>query len=210
MPFKNPILVVDGDGGQYVEVTNDPLTNEPVIYWHTGAATEAAPGSIKSSGATQPSPLTLDITGPQHQDDANPPNISLSSFAGGESDINLFADRIATQHPIVYDTAWFNVTLLNSWAAVAGFSVDYRMDAAGNVHVRGAVAGGTAVTVGNLPAGYRPVGQLYEPAPLRATAGAGVVSSVQVLTNGNIVIVTNFASAQARLALDFSFPVPPS
>ena len=111
------------------------------------------------------------------------------------------------------DTAWTALTLANGWVqdtanspAGAGDAVPaYFKDAAGIVHVRGYIKSGTAVAIATLPAGYRPT-LTFESPSLRSSTGVGAVSNVRVSTAGVIDVLTNFASAQTRLTLWFSFP----
>lgn len=101
---------------------------------------------------------------------------------------------------------WHALTLQNSWVADAvGREPQYFVDATGMVHVRGVVKNGLTTTIGTLPAGYRPTGQPWDSAALRAGASTAA-SHVEVSTAGVIVIRTNLATAQTRLELCFSFP----
>lgn len=207
MAFRNPAILATGDGQQYVEVGNDPTTGEPKIMFHTGATSEVEPGVIRSSGETQTSPLELELRGPVHQNAGGAyPSISLQTYATGERDMNLYADRIGASVPILNGVVWVGVggSFLNGWTDVAGGRVGYYMDSAGNVHVRGIVNSGTAVGLWNMGTGYWPdqtmefVCRGGNPGPL--------MCSVQVTNLGAVSILTNFAAAQARLSLDFTYP----
>lgn len=205
MAFRNPAILATGDGAQYVEVGNDQLTGEPRIFFHTGAATEISPGMIRSSGETVPGDLQLEIRGPAHQDAGGGyPHINLSTFSGGETDINLFASRIAVSGPVILGTDWTQPALLNGWTDVAGGRVGLFKDAAGTVHVRGVVSGGSSVGLFNVgDAAYWPL-QTCEFVCRGGNPGP-LMCSVQVQTDGDVTILTNLTSAQARLAIDFSY-----
>lgn len=99
---------------------------------------------------------------------------------------------------------WHNVARVNGWADFAGSRARYFKDGAGVVHVNGIVASGTAALIGTLPVGYRPA-QSHEFA-LAGAAASNVLCSVRIDSTGAITVLSNLASAQARLPLDFAFP----
>lgn len=111
------------------------------------------------------------------------------------------------------DLAWTSLTLAGSWVqdttnppgAVGNAAPSYHKDANGNVHVRGYIRAGAAVTIATLPAGYRPT-LTYESPLLRANTGSANFSTVRVQTNGVMDVFTNSASAFVRLSLNFMFP----
>lgn len=206
MAFKNPALYASGTGQQYVEVGNRETTGEPAILFHTGASSEVDPGLIRSSGETQDSPLELEIRGPVHQNAGGSyPSITMQTYATGERLINLDADRIAVNTPIIYETAWVDGWLLGTWVDAPGARIGVMKDAAGNVHLRGNVNGGATVAVGQLPSSLYYPSQSYE---FVAKGGAGIGGQVawQVTTTGAINILTNLALAQARMPLFATFP----
>ena len=92
---------------------------------------------------------------------------------------------------------WQSVTALgiafvNSWTDVAGARFGAYKDAVGNVHLRGNLISGTAVTILTLPVGWRPSSNL------EFTMRAGtVVSAVSVSTAGVLAVTANFATAAA-------------
>jgi hypothetical protein len=79
-------------------------------------------------------------------------------------------------------------TLLNSWANYGGgySNAGFYKDPFGRVHLRGAVAGGTATgVIFTLPEGYRPSGSLLIPAV--AQEGATLYATfVTITANGNV------------------------
>lgn len=87
------------------------------------------------------------------------------------------------------DTGWIVPSLLNGWTVSGGFIVQYRL-LNGIVHVRGRVAGGTAVGVFQLFSQYRPGGTNVVVA---AVVDGGLTSTattpVYVDTSGNVVAV---------------------
>lgn len=77
---------------------------------------------------------------------------------------------------------WITPTLLNSWAAVSIYVIQYRKNQLGNVEIRGRVTGGAAGTaVFTLPAGYRPPYTQFW-----VSQGNSAVSYGNVDTNGNV------------------------
>lgn len=98
---------------------------------------------------------------------------------------------------------WTNFAFAGTWANFAGFTTSYRMDAAGNVQVRGAIQGGAAVAIGTLPAGYRPQ-QTFETLQRGGNPGP-VMCAIQVSPAGAVTLITNLASAAVRCAFDFTF-----
>lgn len=196
-------FIVGSDPGQHIKMDLDGL-GRPEIELSTGAVTEASPALIRTSPPALTGENFVEIIGPNNS--GNPglvPNISLITWNGSASQIVLTADDFRVNNPIILDSVWSPIILAGTWVDAAGARAQYLKDAAGTVHVRGQISGGAAVTIGNLPAGYRPT-QTVQMA-LRSGAGAGVTSAIAFQTNGDIVVITNLAQSTPLQRLDCSF-----
>lgn len=71
---------------------------------------------------------------------------------------DLFIDGIGSVKSELISVSYVAPTVLNGWTNLGGeyANIAYRKDAKGNVIFRGCLAGGTASTFFQLPAGYRP------------------------------------------------------
>lgn len=95
------------------------------------------------------------------------------------------------------DTAWHFPTLLNGWLNYGGAfaTAAYRKDASNYVHVKGLIKSGTiGAAAFNLPAGYRPGGQV-----LYGTISNNVIGRVDVGTNGDLNITSPSSAAWVSL-----------
>jgi hypothetical protein len=201
VPFKNPALLVLGPGDQSVELGNNPLTGAPQVRMSTGATTETQPALLGVSAAAVNDPLYLDISGPVHSFwDPSAPTIRLSTFgsalpAGGRY-INFFSDHLRTDQPLTLNDTWTPLVLAGTWVG----TVEYLVDAANNVHLRGLASGGAAVTIATLPAALWPT-QTVE-FSCKGGAGVGATVAFNISTAGQMLVLTNLASATARMPLD--------
>lgn len=109
--------------------------------------------------------------------------------------------------PLQFDT-WQSITNLsaltggtafvNSWTDTAGARFGGYKDAVSNVHLRGLVKSGTAVTIFTLPVGWRPSSNM----DFTIRTGT-VVSAVNVAPTGIVTVTANFASIGA-VGIDLS------
>lgn len=207
--------------GEHIEAGGTDAPNGFAFY--SGLAIESAPGTVEpfvdpSLAGMALSSNTLNGGGPG--DGAAQATIQVwrySAALGGRCAVQITADDITMNMPPASGTfkinrditrigeAWTNVTRVNSWVDFAGSRARYYRDSLGIVHVNGVVASGTAALIGTLPVGFRP-SQSHEFA-LPGAAAINVLCAVRINTDGTITVVSNLASAQARLALDFSFPI---
>lgn len=79
--------------------------------------------------------------------------------------------------------AWTGIILQNGWAA-SSRSPKTAVDAQGIVHLRGAVTGGTAKTIGYLPSSARPTSTIY----LTAHNNKGATVGIVIQSNGFVVV----------------------
>lgn len=191
------------------------VANQLLAY--SGLGTEVAPGGIVvggSGGAGQleimhptTGALAQGSIGVNQIDAGGSSEVRLKSSAGGVlEDLVTPANNLSWVGGTLYkDLGWTTLTLINSWVRDSvNTTPQYLRDAAGNVWVRGAVKNGVTAVIAVLPAGYRPT-QGIELQVLRATAGAGIYSTVTVATDGTITVNTNVGSAQTRLVLALCF-----
>lgn len=102
---------------------------------------------------------------------------------------------------------WLTPTLENFWVdyGVAGYSAAQYQKAGERVRMRGAVKDGTEPPAGDsvllttLPAGYRPPYNKSFLADCRTPAGDVFVASLEVKTDGRVVL---YSAANGYLALD--------
>lgn len=199
---------VSGDGtGKRIEINGSgPYANGITLY--TGNAQEAAPAQLQALDGVGDFPqLGVELTSPtagaptqsaflRLLSQTNDPNGSAAWISAKEISV-LGALEVDT------DETWHNLTLVNSWATLAGLVPRYRKDFAGNIYLIGRLSGGTTGTIATLPVGYRPIAVID--IALKSAGDSSSVSWIQVNTTGTITVVGNVAAAQTWLALNLSF-----
>lgn len=177
--------------GRHVEINTPAHLGEIALFSGNGA--EVNPAVI---GMVSGVPGTLEIS-----------SDSLIQLTTPITYFGVVPNRIQTDGTTVMKEgeSWHGITLINSWAQVATSTPQYFKDSSGIVHVRGIISSGTATTIGNLPAGYRPTSFTWQSPAQRSGTGTAV-SHINVGTNGDLVVATNFVTAQTQLSMFFSFP----
>lgn len=83
---------------------------------------------------------------------------------------------------------WTALALLNSWTAIAGEqAAEYRIIGT-DVDLRFAVEDGTTLTIGNMPAGLRPVNPSPHVVAVHDNTAAADFGHLRILANGDIVL----------------------
>lgn len=200
-------LIVGPNPGQHIRVGLDSISR-PVIEFSTGGALETDPGFVRTTPPSQPNESALELSAPLNGNapvGSIRPEIDLTSWAGSQSLINLWADLILTNNPILLDQFWVNLPFSGTWTDVAGARAGYFKDATGRVQLRGQVVGGGAAQIGVLPLGYRPTQTMEW---IMRGQGGVILCAVSVSTAGVLTVTANAATAQASgIRLDsISFP----
>lgn len=215
------------DSGQ--RITLNDADNPNGIAFYSGSVNETAPARsipFSSGGGTQLGmrhegatsggvlvPATVDLLTdvPTGKTILNEEADQIGLFATDLLNLNSGSRFLLQGLEIVDSTviqpqsvAWQALTRVNSWVDFAGSRLRAYKDAADVVHVNGLVASGTAALITTLASGSRPA-QAHTFA-LVSAAAKNVLCAVQVDTTGAVTVVSNLASAQALLCLDFSFP----
>lgn len=99
---------------------------------------------------------------------------------------------------------WQNIVLFSDWTrgSTAGKPAQLTMDGLGRVELRGEAksGAGTSTTIGHVPLGMRPpVGMTFAAS---AFNGARVFCSIDIQTNGRIVLITPALAANVEVYLD--------
>lgn len=203
-------LLVGANPGRHIRIFVDttlPFNPVPTIELSSGSASEAIPTTISTTGVLD-NPIQTFINGPKHTT-GNQPSITLTSNAGGTSEMVFLADVFQVFAPITLDTGWagFTASLIwaGTWTDQAGARGGYFKDPTGRVQLRGVAIGGGAALIGTLPAGNRPTQTMEW--TMRGQGGV-IVCAVSVSTVGAITVTANAATAQASgVRLDsISFP----
>jgi hypothetical protein len=121
-------------------------------------------------------------------------HVSFYDWASTDLICDINAAGITAANPAVSNAneTWHAMTLLNSWANVAGFATArYRKTALNQVEIIGAVnaAAATTATFATLPAGYQPASQ--QPAcamGANASVPAGLSPWIRCDTSGNLTV----------------------
>ena len=150
-----------------------------------GNATTATSATTAGSAITATNAQTASMLGGKTAADF----LGASAVAGG-------ALTGTFPNPTIKPVTWTLVTPLNSWereVPLTGAIASYTKDAEGFVHLRGAMRRSTAngAAMFNLPAGFRPERRLWIPVFL----DGGVISYVEVATNGDVIGIGNTAAA---------------
>jgi len=148
--------------------------------------------------------------------------IQSTGLIGGVPGIELYGDASGRVGPFKWTSAglivatdeftpiqaWTNLTITAPWAAIGSQQPMYKRDAAGNVHIRGALTRNTGTsgnTVATLPAGFRPQVAVFG---IIRGASANAPQQIQVTTAGEVV-VTYAGTAPATVGIDFIFSSTP-
>lgn len=128
----------------------------------------------------------------------------LGQFDGSNQRLKIEAG-LNVESAIVLDAeAWTSVATPSGFTSVQ--TLQYRMDAAGNVHLRGALTIGaatTGATLFTLPAAYRPTGAAWQ-AMCRTNAN-NVPCRILVNTTGTVV--ANWAAGTTAIGIETVFTV---
>lgn len=182
--------------GRHIEINTAPShLGEIALFTGVGGETESTIGPQPGASGVMYIRAAAELT-------ITTPLVRMGAGGGNYLVVQPDPNAIATILPD--GVSWFTPAFLNSWVDVAGSRVNYMKDACGNVHLRGQLQNGVAVTMFTLPAGYRPTQSMQF--VMRSAAAAGNYSVVQVQTNGDVVVLTNFAMAQIACRLDITFP----
>jgi hypothetical protein len=192
-------LLVGSNPGRHIRIYVDttlPFNPVPTIELSSGSASEAIPTTITTTGVLD-NPIQTFINGPKHLT-GNQPTITLTSNAGGTSEMVFLADVFQVFSPITMDTGWatFTASLIwsGTWTDVAGARAGYFTDPTGRVQLRGIAVGGGAAQIGIMPPGARPT-QTMEWV-MRGQGGV-ILCAVSISTAGVITASANSATAQA-------------
>lgn len=118
------------------------------------------------------------------------------------AELALQAARYPQATRIVQATPWTALPLVAPWAA-AGSPPEYRVDSAGNVAVRGSVAGGPpAGVVANLPVTLAPLAAHSWPIVSLTAPPAFQLAWISVDPAGNLILVASTVGPAAELRLD--------
>lgn len=129
------------------------------------------------------------------------PTVVMTSGSVGTG---AFRDSVRSDIAAGGGTAnWANLTISSPFTAVSGQTPEYRKDAAGNVHLRGAVNRVTASSgalVATLPAGFRPTASVFG---IVRTNTIGVTAQIAVNTAGQIAV--SWSGTPSALGIEIVF-----
>jgi hypothetical protein len=185
-----------GTAGSYWALQQSITGSGPFIAAYSGVTMTAwTSGAVAAAAAAVSWDLTGNTLFLKPLSVTNPAIGSSSSQVDAQSDFVFEAGWFArAAHPGTTDTAetWQAMTLLNSWANVAGFATArYRLTPLNQVEVIGALsaAAATASTFFTLPAAYRPATQQpVAAAGASASVPAGLAPWIRVDTSGNLTV----------------------
>lgn len=215
MGFRNARVVIADElatgnpGDARVVISNTPGQR---IAIYTDHADEILPGAIDAYVDALFAGMSL--FGPELAGSSRPSIVLYNNLGEFESHIAIDAHfvevsgQIQLTEPAVLDTTWAapSAGLVAGWSDLVGSRVGVLRDAAGNVHIRGAVTGTAAAPVNLFQLDFT---DQYPKQTMefvqRATAGAGTQSSVEITNTGLVRVKTNLTQAQSRLALDLSY-----
>lgn len=173
-------------------------------------------GSTKRASVSIGSYSAPDLNGYETSVYLNGDEIALNAFGGrilssGTHIFNgagRFSNGLNTNQAVNFDgpeSTWQDLTIATGWTAVAAQKPQFRMDAARNIHIRGAVtrgsgtSGSTVFTIPNTSIYYRP--KTYPAYASIRTNNASVAAQMSIGTDG-VATVTYSGTAPTAVGLE--------